>query len=99
MKTISEKLTERFPDRIVSVVAFGSRVRGDYSEWSDIDLLIIIKDKNPEIEKEVIALIVEEEMKSGLSFSPVVKDLKAYEEEKKHNSPFYENIKREGVLL
>lgn len=99
LKMIARKLSERFPDRIVSVVAFGSRVRGDYGEWSDIDLLIVVKDKSPEVEKEIIDLIVDEEMRSGLSFSAVVKDLMAYEEEKKHKTPFYESIKQEGVLL
>ncbi len=38
-------------------------------------------------------------MVSGLSFSPVLKDLKAFEKEKRYKTPFYESIEREGVLL
>jgi|GEM_PF-3762865 predicted nucleotidyltransferase len=39
-------LKRQHPERIVSIYASGSRVRGDYREWSDIDLLIIVKDKD-----------------------------------------------------
>ncbi len=40
-----------------------------------------------------------EEMKSRLSFTPVVKDQRAFEMEKKFHTPFYENIMTEGVLI
>lgn len=33
LRRITAKLKERFSDRIVSVHAFGSRVRGDHAEW------------------------------------------------------------------
>jgi predicted nucleotidyltransferase len=99
LQKISQQLKERYPDRIVFIYAFGSRARGDFSEWSDIDILIVVKDKDPQIEREIIGLIVEEEITVGLSFSPVIKDLKVFEKERDFKTPFYENIKREGILL
>ncbi len=99
LKRIIEKLKERFSTRIVSVYAFGSRVRGDHDEWSDFDVLVIVVGKTPEIESEIISIFVEEEIKSGLSFTPVIKDIQAFELEKRFNTPFYENITKEGVLL
>ncbi len=99
LSRISRELKERFPERIVTIIAFGSRVRGDYKEWSDIDLLVVIKNKDPQIEKEIIDLIVKEEMKSGISLSPVLKDVNAFEKEKRFKTPFYESIEKEGVML
>jgi predicted nucleotidyltransferase len=99
LNIISGKLRERFPDSIVSVIVFGSRVRGDYKEWSDIDLMIIIKEKNPHLEKKIIELIVDEEIASGLSFTPVLKDIQSFKKEKRYKTPFYESIEREGVTL
>ncbi|NWF51483.1 MAG: nucleotidyltransferase domain-containing protein [Nitrospirae bacterium] len=70
LKRVTEKLKKRFPNRIVSVYAFGSMVRGDHGEWSDFDVLVTIKNKEPLIEYEIISIFVDEEMKSGVSFSP-----------------------------
>jgi len=99
LKHITLKLKERFAGRVISVHAFGSRVRGDHNEWSDFDVLVLVKDKNPEIESGVINIFVDEEIKSGLSFTPVIKDVRSFEMEKKFHTPFYENIMREGVKL
>ncbi|MBI4698962.1 MAG: nucleotidyltransferase domain-containing protein [Nitrospirae bacterium] len=99
LKRIIELFKDEFHERIISVYAFGSRVRRNQGEWSDFDILVVVKDKDPEIESELMSIIVDEEIKSGLSFTPVIKDLKAFEMEKKFKTPFYENIIREGVLL
>jgi len=85
--------------RIVSIYAFGSRVRGDYGEWSDIDLLVVVKDKDPEIERGIIATIVEEEIERGVPFTPVIKDSQAFEKERIFKTPFYESIIKEGIAL
>lgn len=99
LKRISGKLKKRFPERIVSVYAFGSRVRGDHDEWSDFDVLVLISDKDPEIEAGIISIFVDEEMKIGLSFTPVIKDVSSFAMERKFKTPFYENITKEGVKL
>ena|SRR3990172_5784511 len=96
---IAEKLRQKLADRIVSIHAFGSRARGDHDQWSDFDVLVVLKDKEPRIESEVIGIFVDEELESGTSFTPVIKDARALELEKKFHTPFYENIVREGVPL
>jgi predicted nucleotidyltransferase len=96
---ISNILRQQFSDRIVSAHAFGSRVRGDHDTWSDFDVLVVVKDKDPLLESGIIGIFVEEEMRAGASFTPVVKDIKAFEMEKKFHTPFYETIIAEGILL
>jgi len=99
LKDVIQALRGRLRGKIVSVHAFGSRVRGSHEEWSDFDLLVIVDGRTPALEKEVIGIIVEEEMKKGLSFAPVVKDIREFELEKRFHTPFYENIIKEGVPL
>ncbi len=96
---IAAALRERFADRITALYAFGSRVRGGHDVWSDFDVLVVVRDKDPRVEGEIVGLIVDEELRSGLSFAPVVKDAHAFDLEKGFHTPFYENITREGVLL
>lgn len=95
VKSVREKL----PDRIVSIYTFGSRVRGDYEEWSDFDVLVVVKSKTTQLEAEIVSIFVNEELRSGIPFSPVIKDFKTFEMEKRFNTPFYRNIIKEGILL
>ena len=99
LQRISDRARRQFPGRIVSVHAFGSRVRGNNDTWSDFDVLVVVKDKDPLLESGIIGIFVEEEMPAGASFTPVVKDVRAFELEKKHHTPFYETIIKEGVSV
>ncbi|MEW6419597.1 MAG: nucleotidyltransferase domain-containing protein [Nitrospirota bacterium] len=99
MERAAKKLRKHFPGRIIAIYAFGSRVRGDHNEWSDFDVLVLVKDKNPELVDGIIEIFADEEYEKGIFFSPVIKDITVFEREKQYNTPFYQNIKKEGVLL
>jgi predicted nucleotidyltransferase len=99
LQEIAVLLKGKFPERIENIYAFGSRVRGDYGEGSDFDILIVVRDKTPDLEREIIGIIVESELSLNMSFSPVIKDSASFARERKLNSPFYVNIVNEGVLL
>lgn len=96
---IAVMLRKKFSDRITAVYAFGSKARGDYGEWSDFDVLIVVRDRDPFIENEIIDVFVDEELRSGLIFTPVIKDARAFEHEKDFSTPFYENILKEGIAF
>ena len=83
-----------------TVILYGSYARGEEREDSDIDLLVLL-------DKEVITLeedrkirypLYDIEFETGRIISPLI--LPEGEWEKIHSiSPFYENVKAEGVLL
>lgn len=50
LKEFKEKLLEKYSD--AEIILYGSKARGDYGEYSDIDLLIIIND-NYNIDKDI----------------------------------------------
>lgn len=79
------------------MVAFGSRVRGNFDGESDFDLLIVID--NPSIEDELTAIhLVSEEELSWIPFTIVVKSLEVFEKEKEFKTGFIQNLIREGVF-
>ena len=99
LERISSSLKKKYPENIVSVYAFGSRVRGDHAEGSDFDILVIVKNRSITVEEAIIDAFVEEEMKSGVSFDPLIKTLSSFELEKQHHTPFFKNIEQEGIAL
>lgn len=94
-------LIKLFDDKLDSIILFGSKARGDDRKDSDIDLMIIRND-NPKnaydrIWQKTIEHSGELTLKYGnIDISPRV--------EVKHffntvYSPFFEQVKKEGVIL
>jgi len=65
LNDLSKKLKEEFRDKIKEVILFGSYARGDFTDDSDIDIIVIVDDEK--IEKEV--------RKIAYSFIPEVEKL------------------------
>lgn len=99
LDSIVLRLKKTFPERLKGIYIFGSRIRGDHGEWSDLDVLIVVKDKDLMIEKEIIDIFVEERLNTGIPFSPLIKDFEVFEKERELNTPFYQSLSKEGVDL
>jgi len=85
---------------LATVILFGSFARGDNKKYSDIDILILVdKDKiSYSDEKRIKYPLYDLEFDTGKVISPIVFSRKDWET--RHRiTPFYENVKREGVLL
>lgn len=83
-----------------SLILFGSYARGDNTKSSDIDLLILIdKDKISYFdEKRIKYPLYDLEFETGMIISPIVFSRKDWET--RHSiTPFYNNVKREGIIL
>lgn len=99
LEKIGIALKKKYPQNIIAVIAFGSRIRGDHTGESDFDVLVIVNERSKEIEEGIIDVFVGEEMNSGVCFDPVIKTEESFELEKRNHTPFYENIVEEGVPL
>ena len=83
-----------------TIILFGSYARGDDKRNSDIDILILVdKEKiTYSDEKRIKYPIYDLEFEMGKVISPVVFSRQDWEI--RHSiTPFYKNVKREGVLL
>ncbi len=92
-------LQEALGDNLVTVAAFGSRVRGDFTGESDFDVLVVVKKRTFDIIRLVNDIFGIEENETGIPFSIVIKMLDSFEKEKRYNTTFYRNIKKEGVVF
>jgi len=83
-----------------TVIIYGSYARGTNKKSSDVDILILIdKDFISFADKKNISYpLYEIEFETGQIISPLVLSKKEWET--KHRiTPFYENIKKDGILL
>jgi predicted nucleotidyltransferase len=96
---ITKKLKRMLGKELVTVIAFGSRVRGDFVEESDFDILIVVKKRTFAIIDTINHLFMNEEETAGIPFSVIVKAADLFEKEKTYKTIFYRNITEEGLIL
>ena len=84
-----------------SVIVYGSYVSGDYSELSDIDVMLLVSLGEEEIKKisdQISDLAFDFMMKYGVDISPVITNIDHFNYWV-DNLPYYRNIRDEGVRL
>ncbi|HDD64904.1 MAG TPA: nucleotidyltransferase domain-containing protein, partial [Firmicutes bacterium] len=73
LKELKIKIVEKFPE--AEIILFGSKVRGNCDEESDIDLLILIEGPvNRKIEEEITDITYDIELKYGVVFGKIIEN-------------------------
>lgn len=98
IKAISDAL-KKFPD--AESYIFGSSARGDFNDYSDIDLLILLPDHLTSVERiakqqEIIGELLPIEWESGFVISPVILQHKVWNQRK---TPFTINVMNERISI
>ena len=78
---------------------FGSKTRGDFEKDSDIDILVVVKNDVYHSREEIFDILFEIDPYYELKISPIVYSEAEYKKNEELDSPFIENIKKEGVVL
>jgi predicted nucleotidyltransferase len=84
---------------LIAVNLFGSKVRGDFDAFSDIDILIIVKEYNTLLVNKIVDAQVDYLLEYDANLSPVIFSEAEYQKNTAMGSPFFKNIEREGLPL
>jgi predicted nucleotidyltransferase len=98
IKGFEREIKKLYGDRLKEIILYGSYARGDATEDSDIDLVVVLDGEvNPgrEIDR-MIDIITEMNLKYGVLISVYPVSEKIYREV---NSPLLLNVRREGLPL
>jgi len=93
----SRKVKEMLKDNVIQIILFGSHARGDFHDGSDYDFVIIVKQHNKNVRKQI--------SKIGVEFLNHYDQLAAslvYNEQEWADTqlfPIGTNIQREGISL
>ncbi len=83
------------------IIVFGSRVKGEAKEDSDIDVIALVDKKTPEIERRLEDVAYQ--VMWDHDFKPII-SLKVFAESQFNNAikkgfSFYEHVQKEGVSV
>mgnify|MGYP003294130663 FL=1 len=81
------------------VILYGSEARGDARADSDIDLLILLQDKERITLNDRMKLtepLYDIELETGIQINPYIELMKEWG---RRVTPFYDNVTKEGIVL
>ena len=99
-KEYTREISNIFSDKLKKVILYGSYARGDYDEYSDIDIMILVDMSNEEIENkwdDVMDSKCKIDNKYDVFLSPIIKDINHFSEWLPF-LPFYKNVINDGVV-
>ena len=97
----SEKLREIFGEKLIDVILFGSYARGDYNEYSDIDVMALVDMDKLELGKyrrKVTSFMSDIDLKYDVLLSIKLQDKLTFDKWH-YNLPLFLNVKKEGVII
>lgn len=101
MQEFAKSVRKILGNSLDSVIVYGSYARGDYSEFSDIDVMLLVSLGEEGIKKisdQISDLAFDFMMKYGVDISPVITNIEHFNYWV-DNLPYYRNVRDEGVRL
>jgi predicted nucleotidyltransferase len=96
---LKKRLQEIAGDRIVRMVLYGSRARGDYSEGSDTDIAVIVRGLSRELKDTMLNRVADVEIEYLRSLSTLILSEEDFLLLKKRERRIAMDIDKEGVPL
>jgi len=93
----SMRLQQIYPDQVMRLVLYGSKARGDDDLESDIDLFVVLEEKNGERFRQLEDAVYE--IKYDVVLSDLVVDSNRYAWMERHREPLIGHIEKEGIKL
>ena len=97
LQTIGKKIKKDY--RAERVILFGSYAKGDATEDSDVDLLVVAPTKERFFERMASVRRLIRDLRAGLPVSPIVLTPGELEKRRRAGDPFVQEILQTGVSL
>ena len=105
LQTILKKVTsasvQLYGKRLNKIILYGSYARGDYTDESDIDIMIVLNcgpDEIKKLRKQTAEMTSDISLEQEVLLSVLLRDKKHFEDNLDF-LPFYKNILKEGVMV
>jgi uncharacterized protein len=99
LKDLKERLEIMLGDRLVHLVLYGSRARGDYERSSDVDVAVIVRDLDRKLKLRILQGVAEIELEHLVPLSTLVMSESDYTDLLRRERRIALDIQREGVPL
>jgi predicted nucleotidyltransferase len=107
LTTAEQQSLERFKgalepllgDNLVSLRLFGSRARSQGTEESDLDVLVVLREKDRAICRRIVEVALEIDLAYDTNLAPTILSADEYQQNRELGTHFYRNVERESLAL
>lgn len=98
---IAKKLKERLSQvaDLVDFRIFGSRATGNGSDYSDMDVFLVVDSLTKELKEKIFEIVWEVGFENFIVISPLIFTKEEMESSPLRSSPIVRNISKEGVRI
>lgn len=99
MERFKDVLRSLLTDNLLSLRLFGSRARGEGTEESDLDVLVVLREKDRAVCRRIVVEALEIDLAYETNLAPTILSAEEYRENREDQTLFYRDIEREGISL
>jgi predicted nucleotidyltransferase len=99
IRKLKRELKKILMNDLIDIRLYGSRVKGNFHFWSDLDVLIVVKKKTKKIYKLITEFSKTFEEKFGFSLHPLIFNEKDWQKEYQLQTEFARSILKEGLKV
>ncbi|MHB1336310.1 MAG: nucleotidyltransferase domain-containing protein [Candidatus Humimicrobiaceae bacterium] len=95
---LKNELLKNFPG--AELILFGSKARGDFTDFSDLDVLILVdREVDYELKDKIIEIAYDIELENDIVFGLIIENKKSWRSSRYRVMPLYKNVEREGAII
>ena len=98
LEALTDRLRAQLGEALREIKLFGSRARGDADEKSDVDVVVIVDDRQKR-RAVVIDVAADVSLEYGVAISPLVRSQSQWEHLKSIQAPITQSVGQEGITL
>lgn len=102
MNLFVDRLKNKLGDTLCRVILFGSKARGDSRRGSDIDILLLLKNRTVAVENMVFESLTSVQIRSfgcWIGIAPKIYSSSEWNFRRRINAPFFQEVHRDGIRL
>jgi len=82
------------------LILFGSKARGDFTDFSDLDVLILVdQEVDYDLKDKIIEIAYDIELENDIVFGLIIENKKSWRSSRYRVMPLYKNVEREGAII
>jgi len=99
LEAFKARLRALLGDDLVSLRLFGSRARGEGSEESDLDVLVVLRRRDRVLCRRIVEAALDVDLAHDTNLAPTVLSVAEFEASRECRTPFYGNVETESVAF
>jgi len=99
LEEFKRRVQERFPKELVNMLVFGSKARGDATQESDIDVIVITHSNDKKLAKNIRYTGYDLEIEHGIILSIQVYSERHINYLRNIPTQFIQNVDREALVI